>query len=47
MWQQGLYAMNQNVRGNLIINVKLVTPILTPNQRKMAQDLLEFMNLNH
>jgi len=46
MWQQGLYAMNQSVRGNLIINVKLVTPNLTPNQRKMAQDLLEFMNIN-
>lgn len=47
MWQQGLWAMNQNVRGNLIVNVKLVTPILAPNQLKMAQDLLEFMNINH
>ena len=47
MWQQGLWAMNQNVRGNLIINVKLLTPTLTPNQFKMAQDLLEFMNINH
>lgn len=47
MWQQGLWAMNQSVRGNLIVNVKLVTPVLPPNQLKMAQDLLEFMNINH
>lgn len=41
---QGLWAMNQNVRGNLIINIKVVTPVLSPDQLKLAQDLLAFIN---
>jgi len=41
---QGLWIMNQNVRGNLIINVKIVTPTLSPTQLKLAQDLLAFIN---
>jgi curved DNA-binding protein len=46
MWQQGLWALNQNLRGNLIVNVKIVTPTLSPNQLKLAQDLLALMNFN-
>jgi len=46
MWQQGLWALNQNLRGNLIVNVKIVTPTLSPNQLKSAQDLLALMNFN-
>lgn len=41
---QGLWAMQQNVRGNLIVNVRINTPTLSPNQFKLAQDLLTLMN---
>jgi DnaJ-class molecular chaperone len=41
---QGLWMMNQNVRGNLIVNVKIVTPTLTPNQLELAKDLLSAIN---
>jgi len=44
MWNQGLYAMNQNVRGNLIIEVRVVTPQLGPTQLQLAKDLLGLMN---
>jgi molecular chaperone DnaJ len=41
---QGLWMMNQNVRGNLIVNVKIVTPTLTPKQLELAKDLLSAIN---
>lgn len=41
---QGLWMMNQNVRGNLIINVKIVTPTLTSKQLELAKDLLSAIN---
>lgn len=40
---QGLYNMNSELRGNLIVNISLVTPTLGPNQLKIATDLLKMM----
>ncbi len=38
--EQGLYAMNQNIRGNMIINVKIIVPTnLTPEQQQGIQNL--------
>lgn len=38
--QQGLYAMNQNIRGSLIINVKINVPVnLTPEQQQTLKEL--------
>jgi molecular chaperone DnaJ len=40
---QGLYAMNQNVRGSMIVNVKINVPSnLTAEQQKTLQEL--FLN---
>lgn len=41
---QGLYAMNQNIRGSLIINVSIVTPTLSPHQLEIAKQLLNSFN---
>ena len=38
--EQGLYAMNQNIRGNLIINVKITVPTnITLDQQQGIRDL--------
>lgn len=38
--EQGLYAMNQNIRGNLIINVKITVPAnTTPEQQQGIRNL--------
>ena len=38
--EQGLYAMNQNIRGNLIINVKITVPTnITLEQQQGIRDL--------
>ena len=38
--QQGLYAMNQNIRGSLIINVKITVPVnLTAEQQQTLKKL--------
>ena len=47
IWQQGLWTMNQNVRGNLIIEIKIHTPQLTPNQLQAAKTLLDLMNTSN
>ncbi len=39
----GLWAMNQNIRGNLIVNVKIITPTLTQEQLQIAKDLLSLL----
>ena len=37
---QGLYAMNQNIRGSMIVNVKINVPVnLTVEQKKILQEL--------
>ena len=37
---QGLYAMNQNVRGSMIVNVKINVPVnLTVEQKQTLQEL--------
>lgn len=41
---QGLWAMNQNVRGNLLININVVTPVLTEAQMQLAKQLLNSFN---
>ena len=41
---QGLWAMNQNIRGNLLININVVTPILTAEQMQLAKQLLNSFN---
>jgi curved DNA-binding protein len=41
---QGLYAMNQNIRGSLIINVSIVTPTLSSHQLEIAKQLLNSFN---
>jgi DnaJ-class molecular chaperone len=38
--EQGLYAMNQNIRGNMLINVKITVPAnLTPEQQQGVRNL--------
>jgi curved DNA-binding protein len=37
--EQGLYAMNQNIRGNLVINVKINIPSLTFEQQQGIRNL--------
>lgn len=38
--EQGLYAMNQNIRGNMLINVKITVPTnLTPEQQQGVRNL--------
>lgn len=41
---QGLYAMNQNVRGSLIININVITPTLSNEQLEIAKQLLNSFN---
>jgi len=41
---QGLWLMQQHVRGNLIVNVKVVTPMLAPVHMRLAEDLLTLIN---
>ena len=41
---QGLWALNQNIRGNLLISVNIVTPQLNSEQLQLAEKLLESIN---
>ena len=44
IYNQGLWQMNQNTRGNLLVNVHIVTPTLTAEAQQRAQELLTLIN---
>ena len=44
IYNQGLWQMNQNTRGNLLVNVYIVTPTLTAEAQQRAQELLTLIN---
>lgn len=44
IYKQGLWQIHQDLRGNLLVNVNIVTPALSPEAVKVAQDLLGLIN---
>jgi molecular chaperone DnaJ len=44
IYNQGLWVMNQNTRGNLLVNVYIVTPDLSAEAQQVAQSLLDLIN---
>ena len=47
IYNQGLWVMNQNTRGNLLVNIHIVTPELSPAAQDMAKSLLALLNSNN
>ena len=41
---QGLWVMQQNQRGSLLVNIRMITPALSAQQMQLAQDLFNLMN---
>jgi DnaJ-class molecular chaperone len=44
IYNQGLWVMNQLTRGNLLVNVYIVTPELSPPAQAAARTLLDLIN---
>jgi DnaJ-class molecular chaperone len=44
IYNHGLWQMNQNTRGNLLVNVHIITPTLTAEAQQRAQELLTLIN---
>jgi molecular chaperone DnaJ/curved DNA-binding protein len=44
IYNQGLWQMHQNTRGNLLVNVHIVTPALSAEAQQKAQELLTLIN---
>lgn len=44
IYNQGLWQMNQNTRGNLLVNVHIITPTLSTDALAVAQQLMTLIN---
>jgi len=44
IYKQGLWQIHQDLRGNLLVNVNIITPALSPQALSTAQDLLSLIN---